>query len=660
MFSRNTVTTIVAPSGLFGDSVTIPGNNPFLTPAIRDLLCTGEGIALGAACINNPAIPLGGVYRRAVEVGPRTDQYKTDYYDVRAGFRFNITHSIKADIYGAYGESTNTQTRLNYTSLTRIQQARNATSTTACTNTANSCVPLDLIGQITPAMAAFIGGVTSTIQRSTSLGQVHGVVSGDFGWTLPGASKPVSFAVGGEYRRYKASVAPDSLAQVPGELGGAGGAVKPVSGAYDVKEGFGELNIPLVSHKPFFDELTAEAGARYSSYKNFNTWTYKGGLTWAPDPALKFRGNYQRAVRAPNIAELFAPSVTGLTNLAVDPCAGSAPTTNANLAAICLAQGAPAGRVAAGTIPQPNAGQANQYGGGNLNLKPEVSDSFTVGFVAQPKNLVSGLSLTVDFFNIIVNNAITTPTPGDVIAACFNNITAASATSAACTGILRNPSTGALSGSSANTPGLPQPLSNLGRIATDGIDFSANYQHNLGFAKLDASLTGTWTDHSKFKATPSAINRECVGQYSTDCGFNAGAIQPKFVWNQRTTLKFDGVDLSLLWRHLGPANYEYIKTALFSGTIKNGPGTAAPAYSPLGGTTANFNHISPYDYFDLSAKFEIAKKIEITMTAFNLFDKQPPLVGATAGSTAQNSGNTFPSTYDPIGRRYAVSARLKF
>ncbi|HEV2600482.1 TonB-dependent receptor domain-containing protein [Sphingopyxis sp.] len=669
LFSKNRVSSIIAASGIFGTAgLTVPGQNPYLNATIRNQLCGFAGIALGPTCDNNPAIPLQTVYRRSVELGPRISEYVTTFFDYTAGLKYSFNDSLKLDVYGSYGESENAETRTGYVANSRVQQALNATNTTTCQNTTNGCVPLNLFGpqgSITPEMGAFIGGISSTIVNRTSLAQVHGVLSGDFGGaTLPWASEPVSFAVGGEYRNYTAQRAPDNLASIPGELGGAGGAILPLNGGFDVKEAFGELIVPLVSDKPFFDELTFEAGVRYSKYKidatgtpKFNATTYKFGLNWSPTDAIKFRGNYQRAVRAPNIGELFAPVSTGLTNLLIDPCAGAAPTTNANLAAVCIAQGAPVASI--GAIQNPSAGQANSTGGGNPNLRPEKSDSYSVGVVLRPQDLISGLTITLDYYNIKVKDAITAATPGDVIAACFGNITAASAADPACTSIRRNAINGRLSGTStvANPiPGLPTPLTNNGQLKTDGIDLTVNYRTDLGFAELQLNFAGNYTFNSSFKASPSAVERECTGFYSTNCGISngltVGSLQPEFQWTQRTTLAFDKIDLSLLWRHIDGMQYEPGLPPLFSGTI-TGKGE-------LVGRQVNFNRIKAYDYFDLTARFAFSDNVDLTLSAFNLFDKQPPIVGSSAGSTTFNGGNTYPSTYDTIGRRYAASVHFKF
>jgi iron complex outermembrane recepter protein len=679
IFSKNTVSSIIAPSGIFGNPLTIPGQNPFLNAATRNQLCGFAGIALGAACDTNTAIPLGSVYRRTVELGPRVSEYVTTFFDYTAGVKVNITDNIKFDVYGSYGESENEETRTGYVANSRVQQALNATNANTCLNTANACVPLNIFGpagSITDAMGGFIGGVTSSITNTASLGQVHAVLSGDTGLTLA-SDQGVSFAVGAEYRDYRAERRPDNLASVPGELGGAGGAILPISGGFDVKEIFGELIAPIVTDQPFFNDLTFEAGVRYSKYKvdaagdpSFNATTYKFGLNWEPVESLKFRGNYQRAVRAPNIQELFAPVVTGLTNLLVDPCAGAAPTTNANLAAICLAQGAPAAAVSAGTIQNPSAGQANSTGGGNPNLRPEKATTYTLGVVFQPE-FIPNFSISFDYYNIKVENAITTAAPGDIIQACFGTITAASATSAACTGIRRNATNGRLSGTStvANPIlGLPAPLTNNGRLQTDGFDLIMSWKTDLDFAELALNFAGNYTMSSKFRASDTSFERECTGFYSTNCGISTGittgSITPKFSWSQRTTLSFDSVDVSLLWRHLDGLKYEgqasdfvargftAANRNLFNGTI-TGRGA-------LVGRQINFNKIGAVDYFDLTTRFNVTDNLDLTLTAFNILDKKPPIVGSSAGSTSFNGGNTFPSTYDTIGRRFAATARFKF
>jgi outer membrane receptor protein involved in Fe transport len=700
LFSKNYTSSIVAPSGIFGEELTIPGFNPFLPAAVRDQLCqtqhsvttdadgnvieTLTPIPLGDACNNAEALQLGVyTYRRAVEVGPRIDEQNTNMFDFKAGFTWNFMPNISLDMYGAYGESEVQQRRLNYVLRSSLQQALNVdpTDVTRCADTSGGCVPLNLfgpLGSITPEMAKFIGGTTSTINRGGSLAQVHAVISGDAGFSMPWANKPVAFAVGGEHRDYTGHTRPDFLAAIPGQLGGAGGAILPIEGGYTAEDLFGELIVPIAADRPFFQDLTVEAGYRHSHYTvdaagkpKFSADTYKIGGTWQPIEAIKFRGNYQQAVRAPNIVELFAPVATGLTALTTDPCAGAAPTADANLRAICIAQGAPAGSI--GSIPNPTAAQANVTTGGNPFLKPETSHSWTVGVVLAPRSILPGFNLTVDYYNIKVRDAIAAPLSGDVIRACFGPDPAhpsadlVAQSNPLCQLIDRNQASGALSGSTASVQGLGAPLTNSGRLRTDGVDLTANYKRSLGFGDLSLNFAGNWTHKSQFFALPTSVAPNCPGVYSANCGISIGQLQPKYSWNQRTTLSIKPVDISLNWRHISKFHYQSDLPQLGRRCASSEtPGTAGidgcviTGSGPLVGKKINFNRIPAYDYFDLTTRFSITDHYDLTLSAFNIFDKQPPIVGNGAGTTSAGSGNTFPSTYDALGRRYSATVRLKF
>lgn len=674
MFSKNTVSTIIAPSGSFGGTVTVNLNNPFLPAALRNQFCAfntstdpavytprftaaecaAAATATGASDPNYRTVTVT-LNRRTPEVGSRVSDYQTTFFDYRVGARGGITDSIDWNIEGSYGESENIQTIKGYTLQSRFRQGSLVNGTAAnpvCQDPSNGCVPINIFGpegSITPAMASFLSANSSTTNR-TSLAQVRGIVSGDLGFTSPGAVQPIGFAVGGEYRNYSAQQASDLLAKTPGELGGAGGAAPDIDGGYKVYEAYAEIVAPLIEDKPFFENLTLEAGVRYSDYSirgasGYNTTTWKAGGSWTPGAGVKFRGNYSRAVRAPNIGELFTPQTVGLTNLAIDPCAGAAPTTNANLRAVCIAQGAPVGTI--GSITNPTAAQANITIGGNLNLQPEKADTWTLGMVWQPEFLPR-FNMSVDYYNIKVNDVLGTPLPGDIINACFGGLSAASATDPACTVIRRNPITGGLDGDPATTGGLFGTTNNLGRLFTDGVDLLMNYRTDLGFANLTWSFVGNWTHSSKYKANaadPASLNRECVGYYSVNCSFT-GSIQPEFQFSQRFTLGFKKVDLSLLWRWIDAMNFEPQQII--------DDGGDADSVDP------KFRHISPHHYFDLTARFNVNENLVFTATVQNLLNQKPPIVGNTIGATTYNSGNTYPSTYDALGRRYAVSAKLKF
>lgn len=691
MFSKNTVRTIIAPSGAFGISVQIPLSNPFLPTAVRNTFCANNdsnptlaGIqtlttaqCAAAATALTPTDPnyrevTTALFRRSVEAGPRTSTYGTTLFDYQAGVRGSVTESINWDMSGSYGESENIETIGGYFLNSRVRQSLRSTNATTCLDTSNGCVPANFFGAAGTIQANAIPFLTAASQVTvrTTLAQARGTVSGDFGQSLPTAQDPIAFAVGAEYRSYGAQQQSDLLASA-GDLGGAGGADPNINGGYNAKEIFGEVAIPLIQDRPGFQNLSVNGGIRYSDYSvdapgnpSYSTTTWKGEANWEPVAGLNLRGTYSRAVRAPNINELFSPVNTGLTNLGDDPCANIAangtriagrPNPTGELRAICLAQGAPVATI--GFIEQPIAGQANSTGGGNLNIGPEKSNSYTIGAVLRPEQ-VPGFSITLDYYNIKVKGAITQPTPADALAACFgatpfNNPAAGASTTEACTQIRRDPQTGGLNGDPNTTRGLFLTLSNAGALSTDGFDLSMNYSRDIGFAKLGLSFNGNYTLSNKFNAfvaNPASINRECVGYISANCG----SLQPKFQWSQRTTLSFDQVDVSLLWRHIDNMVQEPLDVAAGGAFFR---GSTVPGFV---GQQFDFGKISSYNYFDLSTRVSVMDNLTLTFVVQNLLNKKPPITGNNAGSTAFNSGNTFPSTYDALGRSFGMNARLKF
>src|SRR3989344_6879950 len=185
---------------------------------------------------------------------------------------------------------------------------------------------------------------------------------------------------------------------------------------------------------------------------------------------------------------------------------------------------------------------------------------------------------------------------------------------------------------------------------------------DLGFASLDWSFVGNWTHSSKFKSDvnlASSVDRECVGYYSVNCSFT-GSIQPEFQFSQRFTLGFEKVGLSLLWRWQDGVSFEpqQLQDDIDAAVMA---GCANPTTTDDDGCVVDpkFRKIGAKHYFDLTGRFNVSENLVFTLTVQNLLDKKPPIVGNTIGSTTYNSGNTFTSSYDALGRRYAVSAKLK-
>lgn len=659
MYVKSIVEINLAPAGIFGSSVDVPLNSPFLSAQQRDFLCNaaagvpGSGVGAGANCANEIAAGTSvttAVGRRFVEAGPRVSKFETDMFNLTAGLRGKLTDTVNWDVHGTYGRSNASQTRTGWGLLSRARSA-----VAGCpAGSAGGCVPLNVFGpegSITPEALNFIDVPTRSFNDTTFL-NISGVLDGDLGFASPLAETPIGFAVGAEYRRYTAGSEGDGLSQIPGEVLGAGAAALPLRGSYDSKEVFLEVIAPLVEDKPFFYNLTLEGGIRYADYSNVGgATTWKAGGSWSPIPEVKFRSIYTAAIRAPNIAELFQPQVTGLTGRSTDPCEGSladVAARGANFQALCTAQlalvGAPASLL--GNIPTPNAGQIQSTSGGNPNLDPEEARTFTAGVVVTP-NILSSFSMSVDYFNITVKDAITTPSQGDIIDGCFQPTPVPNT----CNQIFRNPLTGSLSGPSDNTFGPILALSNLGTIKTSGFDFALNAAQDFDFGQISLGVNATYTLDNLFQATPLSINRECVSFYSINCGVP----QPEFFANTRLTYSSPSrnTDVTLLWQYLSGTQIEPVapNPQLPVGTPTTaGPTTVFPA----------FQSIPAFSYFDLALRQRVLENLTATLTVSNLFDKAPPATGNQAGTSATNSGNTFPTLYDPIGRRFTLGVQMTF
>lgn len=662
-FVRSEVTQQIAPSATFFNAFRLPLNNQFLTPAQSQQLCQagvdidpatpGRQAPTAAQC--DPLIASGTeinaiVARRFVEAGPRLTSFVTNTYQVTAGARGPLTSNLDWNLSAQHGRSERTNTSENQGLFDRFQQ-----SIRGCpAGSASGCVPINIFGAegtLTPEMFNFLNVPTFTFVN-TKLDAAQAVVSGDLGFSSPFAQEPIGIAVGAEYRKYSGGQRGDAISSTPGAVLGAGGAFTTIEGSYDSKEVFIELAAPLVEDRPFFENLTLEAGFRYSDYSTSGgNETYKIGGSWTPIQDIKFRGVYSRAVRAPNLGELFAPVNTVLSNRATDPCQGTVAQIQArgpNNLALCQAQLAAVGAgPTLGTIPAPFAGQINVTVGGNPELDPEIAKTFTAGVVLQPR-FVPGFSATIDYFKIKVSDAVSAPSQSDIIDGCFSQ---ADPSFGFCQLIFRNPLTGGLSGDPSTTRGPILQSSNLGEIETDGVDFGASYRRDLGFARLNWNLNATYTNSFTFQALPTTFARQCVKFYSVSCD----PPQPKFTMNMRTTLSFGDTDVSVLWRHLSKTEVEP-RTTCAAGSFEPGDeGNCGPA-----GILEDYQNIPSYNYFDLALQHSIGRTMRMVLTVSNLFDKDPPDVGNTVGSTAFNSGNTYPTVYDAIGRRYTVGVNLRF
>lgn len=657
-FVRSRVVQNLAPTGTFTEQFQIPLNNQFLTGAQRTQLCTFAGLANCPAAIAAGTEITAIVARRFVETGPRVATINTNLFQVTGGIRGKITDSLNFDVFAQHGEAERRSTSTGTALRSRVQQALRACPA----GSSAGCTPINIFGAagtLTQEQLAFVG-VPTTQLTNTEFTDVQGIVSGDLGFSSPLSEKPIGIAVGVEYRRYSGSQLGDLPNQQPGEILGSGGAFLTVDGAFESREVFGEINLPLITDRPFFHDLTIDAGVRYSDYTTTGgSTTWKVGAQWSPVRDITLRGAYTRAVRSPNIGELFTPQNTVLNNLAVDPCQGTVAQVTArgaNNVALCTAQLTAVGLSAAtlGNVPAPIAGQINVTTTGNPDLDPERARTITAGIVLRPTSIdfLRGFSATIDWYRIRVRGAITSPTVGDILNGCFGQ---ADPADPRCQLIRRNPLTGGLSGSPATTPGITLLSTNQGFLENEGVDFTAQYDRRFGDVQAGISVNANYTDKSRFQASPASFIRECVGYYSVSCD----PVLPQWTINTRVGAGTEDFDVSLLWRHIDSTSYE--------------PRTGATATTPpVPGSVGSFGSTNPavivpayreidsFNYFDLNIGFNATDAFRLTFLVENLLDKDAPEVGNTIGSTGYNSGNTFPSIYDPVGRRYTVSGRLRF
>jgi len=349
-------------------------------------------------------------------------------------------------------------------------------------------------------------------------------------------------------------------------------------------------------------------------------------------------------VRAPNIQELFAPQFVGLDG-SNDPCAHTITATDYG----CLAQG-----LVVGQSPTPNpAGQYNGLLGGNADLKPEKATTKTAGVVFQP-SFLPRFALTIDWWSIDLKDAIQGFGGDAIINNCVAHSTATSV-APSCALINRDPA-----GSLWLTPnGFVTDLpTNSGRIQTHGWDINTSYSRKIGnIGTLATSFNGTWLKEYKVNNGLEGGIYDCAGLYGPTCSgasVASGAPMPKWRSKSRWTLTMpSGVGISLAWRHVGKVKAETLDDSeTLHGEFPLDPGL----------------HIDAENYFDLATTYTFGDHYNFRLGVNNLFDNDPPLVtGGSASLGGSNlcpagpcNGNTYPGTWDALGRYIYAGVTLDF
>ena len=660
MFMDDNSTAQIASGGIFAGTFSVNCANPFLTAQEKGLLVPTAATG-GGTCATNPnGIFTGTISRRLLpaEQTGRLTQYRHNDYRIVLGLKGDLGKSWSYDGYMQYGSVQVNNRQSGNFDTARINQSLNAVAgpngTVICNPAANpdpGCVPMNIFSSslISPQAINFL-----SINSFTSSNTTERVVSlaftgklGDYGIKSAWANDGVGVALGAEYRREHLDSVADFLAN-NGLVNGNGGAAPPVSGSFDVYELFGEARVPLINDMPFAKDVSLELGYRFSDYSSVgNTNTYKVAGEWEVIDGLRFRAGYNRAVRAPNINELYAPQNVVLDGNA-DPCAGLA--AGNPLVATC----ASVFHLTTAQVLAIEANPAKQYNGetgGNPNLKPEVSDTYTAGVVFQPK-IIPGLNVSVDYFNIKVDQFIAGIGATLILNQCINT-----ANPIFCNLVHRD-ANGSLF---LSNQGFVQDTTlNTGSLKTTGVDVNVSYRtdlSNLGLGdngSISAAMVGTWLDTLITQPLPGGPSYDCAGLYGVTCNGGSNLV-PAAKWRHKARLTwntpyaygdwFKSLSLSAQWRYYGKVTLD----AYDSNPQLNNPGNQF----------ANERNLAAQNYIDLSANFTVHNNLNFRLGVNNVFDKDPPLTGSNCPSVSCN-GNTFPQAYDALGRYMYVGLSADF
>jgi len=647
-YSDNSVDMQLAPSN-FSSNTLFDVNNPYLSPQLREVLHqldlreTGTTtVTFGPATFTTTpgdgkaAITAG---RRYSEVGKRQAEEERHVFRGLLGFRGDIGSASETflkdlhyDVYYSYAKTELTELLDNAVSRSHIQQ-----SVLSVGGAAPVC---NIFGaNITEACAnALRVAATNTTKAELQVASAN--ISGALA-TLPAGD--VGFSLGTEWRRSEARYRPDSFLS-SGDVAGFNPGL-PTGGKVSVKEIFGELRVPLIADQSFTKSLILNGAFRYSDYSLDGVggvWTYLGGAEWKPIEDITLRGQYQRAIRAPNVAELYGGRSRSV-GTANDPCSNKQPANQQTQTVrdVCVATGVPSNLVFSAVV-QPNTIIPADFGG-NPNLHEETSDTWTAGVVLTP-SFLPRFRASIDWFKITLDDAIGPlgSSLNNTLNLCYNVIQDPS--SVFCQAIQRDPVTGAI-----NEAHPAQILNaNLASMKTSGIDFAVRYNHELGFglfsdtSTLDFSTDWTWVN--EFTVTPVAdlpnVKNECVGSFGQTCG------EPIPEWRGVTRITWHTGDLALSLRHRfvgGVTNDRYVVPH------RQGSATTPPL------DTLVFPKLPAQNYIDLSFQWDAMEKVQIFGGANNIFDNDPPGVGSP-----QIRANTYPATYDVLGVEFFLGATVHF
>ncbi|MHA6205070.1 TonB-dependent receptor domain-containing protein [Dyella soli] len=564
---------------------------------------------------NAPNAPSGYAFgTRLTGLGTRLHTFTTDNQQVNAGLRGDFGQSTWIwDASVDYGHSRRVQTNFNEVNVPAFQAAIDAGA--------------NIFNQADPAVTARLkNGVDApmyTMTNTMKQGQFN--ASGEV-WDLPGG--PMQVSTGGLYRKTSMDYNVTSDAILDPATGTctvlAEACGSPGGGSINVKELYAETLLPLISEHPWAYALNLDLGVRHSDYNTSGSTTnWKGAIEWRPISDLLVRGTISGVFRAPNLDELYdGRTVAG--PVLTDPCVG--------LTAAELAQHTAACQFVPPQWGGNPLGQVTAYYSGaaaiGSTLKPEKGNSVDIGFVYSP-SWMTGLSSSLDFWHINLNDMLTPITAQTVVNACYANNN-----SPYCSYINRYDNTSQLAGA---VNYINTPVVNLGSLSTTGVDFTMNYvvpHFDIGSVdpgNFKAGLNTTYTSTYKNDATPGQPGAKSInyaGTYTQQFGNIAR-------WRGTVQLNWNLGNWSAQWQsryihHLTNLNADF----------------TTGASAQMGSVTYHAIQAG-YEWASIHTRFDVGID--------NLSDKVPPLVYQNG-----NNYNVDTATYDTIGRYYWARVTVKF
>lgn len=553
------------------------------------------------------------IHRFQKDAGRRFEENTRTTSRFVAGAQGELTADWGFETYLTHGETLLEQ--VNYNNLMRtnfaqsVDAIKDANGNIVCrdaTARANGCAPTSLFGDNAINQAARDWFNTTSYSSSKIVQQVaNASVNNSALFELPAGM--VGFSAGVEYRKEESESIPDRFAATGATFLNA---LQYERGDFSVREAFTEISLPLLADLPFIQDLVFDAAVRYADYSTIGEATsWKTGLDWSVNGELRVRATYSEALRAPNIGELFGPQNQTFFSV-TDPCATTERQSKSRVDN-CAAIG-----IAPDLVLNNPPSTVEGLNGGNPDLRAEESESYTIGFVYQPA-FISGLSMTVDYWSIEINDAIASISAQNILNRCVDSVNGPNMQF--CNLVQRNPE-------NQTIRLITSVVQNVASQTASGVDFEFGYDFDALNGRFNTKLIGTWLESRKtfsFQDFPS-----------------------EFIENA-------GVAGDATWQANLSVNYRYDAwTAGFKTRYIDAVSLFTEQSLAINPDPSDIMSYGSYFVTDVRFGYDFASGVKVAIGMDNVFDRDLP--GLTTGTTAATG------LYNNIGRFYYTSLSYAF